>query len=137
MSLIETLRRRFRLVAASALGIYWVALFVGTHIPLDEETMPGGSDKLLHFVAYAGLAYLLALWQSVRGPMTAGRYAAALGLLALYAPLDELLQGPVGRDPDIGDCLADWAGACAGLLALHLTSRVWNRMGRFPTRRDG
>ncbi len=71
----------------------------------------GGSDKLLHFLAYAGLsggfALLLPGWPS--------RIAAALAV-TLYGVLLEYLQGLTGyRLFDPADMLANAAGATMGL----------------------
>ncbi len=71
----------------------------------------GGSDKLLHVLAYAGLsggfALLLPGWPS--------RIAAAVAV-ALYGLLLEYLQGLTGyRLFDPADMLANAAGATLGL----------------------
>ena len=46
----------------AALAVYWIGLFIGTHVPLPQGALPGSSDKLAHLAAYAGLAVLLAVW---------------------------------------------------------------------------
>ena len=71
----------------------------------------GGSDKLLHFLAYAamsgGFALLLSRWSR--------RLSAAL-LVAFYGLLLEYLQGMTGyRMFDPADMLANAVGAAAGL----------------------
>jgi peptidoglycan/LPS O-acetylase OafA/YrhL len=71
----------------------------------------GGSDKLLHFIAYAamsgGFALLLSGWTR--------RLSAALAV-AVYGVLLEYLQGMTGyRLFDPADMLANAAGAAAGL----------------------
>lgn len=103
-----------RLVALAAV-LYWAALFLATHLP--GVGTGGVSDKLLHAVAYALLALLLAAWMSVAGLATPRRLLVLGTALAVYAALDELLQIPVGRHGDWRDWLADMAGAWSVLLA--------------------
>lgn len=106
-------------------GAYFLALVVGTHLPppalrvkLDQ------SDKLLHFVAYAGLAFLAAMaWETSTGRLN-GRHLRILWLaIAAFAVVDELTQLLVGRDAEFGDWLADGVGAAVGLVVF----RVWQR----------
>ena len=77
-------------------------------MPVPARALPGGSDKLIHFVAYLGLACLLGL---LRGPQ---KWLSSFAVLAVCAVIDELLQIPVGRSCDVADGLADWLGAAAG-----------------------
>ena len=123
------IRRRRRLIGI-VLACYWLALFAGTHMPLPPRALPVGSDKLLHFAAYAGLAFLLALWVSASRVLRMKHYLRLLAIVAVYSIADELLQIPVGRTADVWDCVADWAGAVAGaaaLLALRMAAaRLWD-----------
>ena len=43
------------LMVAIALGIYWAALFYGTHTKLPPNALPGNTDKFIHLIAYGGL----------------------------------------------------------------------------------
>jgi VanZ family protein len=114
---------------AAVTVLYWLALFIGTHIPLrlPPGSVPEGGDKLLHFVAYLGLAYLLGLWLSVKQPMSARHYLMILLVIAVYGALDELLQGPVNRNPDVYDWIADVFGGIAGLMLLYATRQLCRR----------
>ena len=38
---------------------YWAVLFVGTHVPGRMIPSELGNDKFMHFVAFAGLSFLL------------------------------------------------------------------------------
>ena len=72
----------------------------------------GGSDKLLHFIAYGamsgGLSLLLPSW---------GRRVLGAVLVALYGVLLEYLQGLTGyRMFDPADMLTNAAGAACGLV---------------------
>jgi VanZ family protein len=99
------------------LAVYWVALFVGTHVPVPPDIVQlAGSDKTLHFLAYLGLSLLIAV--CVRPQ--AWSYLWLLLGLSVYGALDELLQIPVNRSAEAADWLADVAGAAAGLGAFAL-----------------
>lgn len=56
---------------AAALGVYWAALCVGTHLPGGLVGTPLVSDKTLHFFAYTGLSFLIAMLLPLLG-RTAG-----------------------------------------------------------------
>ncbi len=106
-------------------AIYAAALFVATHIPVAQLPPLHTSDKLLHFGAYAIFGLLLAAaWDPGRAPARRA-LMSALGALALFAALDELLQIPVGRHGDPWDWLADVAGAAAGLIAARALLARW------------
>lgn len=104
--------------------VYWVCLFIGTHTPRDSGVDLTVTDKILHFGAYLGLAFLLALAWSLRRPLAARSYAIIAILLAAYGALDELLQIPVNRTCDPLDWLADVCGVAVGL-ALFLPLGRW------------
>jgi VanZ family protein len=103
---------------------YFIALFVGTHIPrVPQGLTPGLSDKHLHFLAYGGLALLIAARSSFSRRMTWRHHALLWLIIAGYGALDELLQIPVGRDAEVADWLMDIAGAATGLLACAFFTR--------------
>ena len=109
---------------------YWGLIFTGTHVPIRHVPgMEHNGDKILHFVAYAGLAWLLGVWFWARGRSGWRTALAVFAVAAVYGGLDELLQIPVGRNADVADWLADCGGAAAGLVVLALTQAVW-RMAR-------
>ena len=113
--MIARLSRRFQ-IAAVILLIYWGTIFVGTHVPGSMLGEPNFWDKALHFLAYAGLAFLLACVRGYRSPPTLRTYLGLLALVALYGVVDELLQLVVpNRYADIKDWCADMLGAIAGL----------------------
>ena len=107
------------LITALVLGLaaYWLALFVGTHVPLPVVKSIGRSDKLLHWASYTGLSFLLTTVVSLRHSLTWRTcLIVALGLAA-YAALDELLQIPIpGRHADVWDWGADVGGVFCGLV---------------------
>jgi VanZ family protein len=105
---------------AVVLPLYWALMFVGTHLPSDSLPGVGASDKTLHFLGYSGLAFLLAAaWIDLRSRLVGA--ARVLLVVALYGALDEWSQRfVVGRQPDVGDWLADLVG-CAGGLVCYLS----------------
>jgi len=77
--------------------------------------IPAG-DKVAHFGLYAVLGGTLA-WAGFRGRLQAA--GPLLGLGMLYGALDEMHQGFVpGRDPSLGDWIADAVGVMVGFLVL-------------------
>jgi VanZ family protein len=100
-----------------ALISYWVALYISTPLPTEVVSVAvSSSDKLIHVIAYAGLAMLLAIaWQLVMGPLTFRHLGLAWLALMIYGAFDEWTQIPVGREASVGDWLADALGAGIGL----------------------
>lgn len=96
---------------------YWLALVIGTHLPPGAVELPGDqSDKVVHFAAYAGLAWLLAMaWQHTTGRLNGRHLWFAWLAIVGFAAIDEVTQLLVGRDASVGDWLADAAGAALGL----------------------
>ncbi len=112
----------FRLFQA----LFWAAIlfaFVMAMLP-QPPAMPGTpSDKLQHLAAFFTLAVLARLGFPDR------IHLQVLGGLALFGALIEFSQmlPIVGRDGDVGDWLADVAGATLGLLALGAGRRLLAR----------
>ncbi|MEX2286933.1 MAG: VanZ family protein [Planctomycetaceae bacterium] len=110
------------------LACYWAALFIGTHVPVPNfPGLPKDSDKLVHFVMYAGLSYLLALCYLASRPMKLQHYLMVFIITAVYAAADELLQLAVHRHSDLYDGVADALGSLAGLAAFTVTRHILER----------
>lgn len=109
-------------IATVLLVVFWASLFLATHLPLPS----GGigrhlSDKALHFAAYAGLALLLCWAISSRRTFSMSTSVMVVLIAAVYATVDELLQIPIGgRMAEVGDWVADIAGAACGTFAFAL-----------------
>jgi VanZ family protein len=103
-------------VAAVLLVVFWACLFVATHVPLESAGFGRQfSDKILHFAGYAGLALLLCWAVSSRRRFTSATWLAVMVAVSAYATADELLQIPIaGRTAEVGDWVADVAGAACG-----------------------
>ena len=110
-------------VATPAAAIYWLALYVGTHIPNPDMLIgPHVSDKVLHFSAYFGLYLVLAVririlseaWPTMRQTIILA------AMTSLYSAFDEITQGIpiINRHPDIMDAVADCAGVAAAILVV-------------------
>jgi VanZ family protein len=114
--------------AVLLLGLYWLALCTGTHIPQNALPAGTGNDKLLHFAAYFGLALLLCATSATQRVIN-WRVLAVLYLLLLgYGVLDELLQIPVpGRYAELNDWIADALGAAVGISCFALGYFYWQR----------
>jgi VanZ family protein len=128
-------RRRNRTVAGLALvaAVYWLAMFVGTHLPISDAPPrdPDSLDKWLHAAAFAGLAVLLAAVGRGLGFRTWRLYACVVVVVALYGLFDEATQALVRRrEPDLFDWLADVAGALVGIAAFALAAKFWTEKQR-------
>lgn len=122
-------RRTLATLSKVALGLFWLTLITATHIPINLDLhAPEGGDKLVHFGAYAVLAFLIAAaWQLNAGVLT-GRHLFLVWLAAaLFGVVDEVTQTFVGRDCTPGDWTADALGAAIGVLAFVLVRRFWER----------
>ncbi len=114
-----------------ALAVYWLALLVLPHIVQTRVASVQYSDKIAHFVAFAGLGMLMAWVASAAGRMSFAKYAVVFAVIALYAGADEIMQAFVPhRFGDIFDWLADVSGAVAGLAAHGLTTLVLSTLAR-------
>lgn len=120
--------RNVKTITTIALVGYWSTLFLATHFPRNPIPPEAGvSDKLQHYLAYAGLATLAAWWVAVRRPMTLRQYCAIMLSMALYGAADEILQSLVGRETDLLDWRADMIGAATGLIAFALAFAAYRR----------
>ncbi len=124
--MIQMTIRGFRL-ATLLLTAYWCMLFIATHIPKPPSLHVQHIDKVFHFLAYAGLAFLLAwsLPTIPNHPILNILLAAFISIS--YGVVDECLQIPVGRTADVFDWIADSIGAVSGLAA-YGSMRWWLMM---------
>lgn len=111
---------------------YATFLFTMTHIPLPQRVAQATStcDKSIHFVAFGLLAVLTVMAYRKIGTLF------TICTLAIYCALDEVLQGLVGRHPDIWDWYYDVGGVVTGVLMTHFVLMLliekpnWLRMSR-------
>lgn len=104
-------------LSALALLLYTGALVTGTHLPPSELPAVPTNDKLLHFGAYFGLAFLSGAWLSTQGIWrTRTAFLCALSL-AVFGAVDELTQPFFRRTAEWADWGADLLGIVSGLIA--------------------
>lgn len=115
---------RLRRAALALLGLYWLALFVGTHIPISLRGMGHGTDKVLHFLAYTGLAFLMSLGVGGRRP-TWRAFVLVMVAALMYAAFDEFSQLLVGRSCDFWDWIADCGGIGTGLFGYWVATVIY------------
>jgi VanZ family protein len=126
LSLLDGHSRNLRLWQIALAG-YWLALFIGTHVPVEQLALNRISvDKLLHIAAFTGLALLLATtWRLSAGQFNI-RHGIAVWILAmLYGAIDESTQPLVNRSASLLDWFADGIGALLGLVIFWLWSDRW------------
>ena len=105
--------------------VYWLGLFVLTHIPIPQLARKSGmSDKVMHGLAYLALVFLW--WFSIspykKVDWGKARVWLALAVMVWYSAFDEWLQGLMGRSADVHDFFANLAGVLFGLCILSVLS---------------
>jgi VanZ family protein len=102
-------------------AIYMALIFAGSSISRPPQVGPDVSDKLLHFVVYAGLGVVIvrAISRRWTAPVTARVAVRAALIAAAYGASDEFHQAFVPeRDAEVLDLAADAAGAATAAAAL-------------------
>lgn len=121
----------WRRTSLAALILYWLALAVATHIPKPPDIPLQQGDKLVHFAAYALLAFLAAVcWSAYRAPLRKHHLLVLFALLSFYAAVDELTQIPFGRQADVLDWLADTMGLACGMGVFGLGRKLMGRRAK-------
>lgn len=116
-----------RIAALGTLSVYWIAIFVGTHLPHGVRGLGDIYDKFLHFGAYLGLTFLLAAALATRR-LRRGTLLLPLAVAAIYGCIDELSQMAVpGRQADFADWAADVLGAGVGVFLYGILSLAISR----------
>jgi len=99
--------------------LYLVLIFGLSSIPSDPrpKSAPIFSDKIAHFVLYAGLTWWFVKAESKGKRRVAHIFLAALLLAGLTGLADEFYQGFVpNRTRELGDWIADLLGGFAGAM---------------------
>jgi VanZ family protein len=113
-------RLAVRLITAGLL-IYWMALFMGTHLPASAVADTGIGDKSMHFLGYMGLSFLFACAVTARYRPRWDTYLWMAIILLCYGAMDELSQIPIPcRHADFFDWLANAQGIAVGLVVQRL-----------------
>ena len=122
---------RWKKATGALLVCYWLALFLGTHMPHPPQSIVA-SDKSLHFAAYAGLAFLVSSNWLLRRALDWRQRIRIFVLLAAFGVIDEITQIPVGRQCDLFDWIADVLGILAGSLLFLAIAAAFRRPGLSP-----
>ena len=111
---VRKLNRLWRLALILAVALQLIALY-SPQVPAGPQIT--GLDKVVHVCVFAGPA-LAALMAGISAPW-------ALGILAVHAPVSELIQhfALAHRSGDVFDALADFGGVALGALAYVVWSR--------------
>lgn len=111
---------RLRRIAWTLTALYASFHFVMTHLPPGQLPPIRTSDKALHFLSYGFLSgcFYLALWLGGMASRRAGLMVVFCA--ALFALFDEILQAPIGRDPELMDWVADVSAAVIAAVCLSL-----------------
>jgi VanZ family protein len=128
---------------AAATGLFWSALVLAMHVPMDSHPSDGGLpiDKFVHAGGYGVLGVLLALTLEAYGRAFAAPWWCSLRLrgvtilcvLFVYGCLDELTQPLTGRNCDPWDLAADMVGAIGAIAAVAIVAAIENRWLATPT----
>jgi len=96
--------------------LYMALIFFLSSLPNPLPVLTASvSDKILHGVEYAGLAGLMCFALRASGLSPAGALVLAAAAASAYGVTDEWHQSFVpSRDGNVGDWLADTAGALVG-----------------------
>ncbi len=102
------------------LFFYWIVLFIATTIPAPAlPDILDFSDKIKHFIAYLGFAFLLSLslhFQEKYKKFTRYFFIYAMIVVALYGAIDEIHQIFVpNRMCEFWDWVADVLGGLVGV----------------------
>jgi VanZ family protein len=112
--------------AVAALAVYWLALFVGTHIPnLADHGAPEMNDKAAHYLGYTGLSFLLSMVVMRRSHWSRRTAGLIVAGVMFYGVADELLQIPIpGRSADLWDWICDCLGAISGIILFRIVQKM-------------
>lgn len=111
----------------AVMGLYWLVIFVLTHLPPARLPAVPVNDKLEHLGAY----FILAALVNITLGQTLGKHRdwMTVAIILAYGAIDEWLQIPVGRSCELADWYADGAGValaifvCGALRALYAAVR--------------
>lgn len=122
MNIISNILSFIRKQAKILLIFYWLVLFTLTSIP----TVPVDfgfkwQDKLEHLLAFGVLSFLVANFLTFSKNIVFNKKSILiiLGIILIYAAIDELHQPFFGRICDIWDVTFDFLGGIAGLIVFN------------------
>ena len=111
------------------LAVYWLILFIVTHLPKSPWPgwAPAPKDTSLHFAAYLLLGGIG--WAALASGRRPVRWRAVewFAVVAVYAACDEILQMVCNRFCSVADLVADLLGATLAIGCVELVRRVRGR----------
>lgn len=108
-------------IAGWITALFALAIAVATLLPVPQPDLGVSSaDKIQHLIAFAALTLPLAV---VRPRVLAWLLPAAIA----FGGAIEVIQPSVGRLREVGDFIADAAGACIGAALGLGIGRLWRR----------
>ncbi len=120
---MNALKRQARLAAC----VIVLATFVLSLTPANPMPSGGIHDKWGHLLAYAGMAF------TCHTGWTNRRAYLVVGLIALGAGI-EVVQGLVGRNPELADIGANALGVLLGVGMADLAATLWRSLIAYSQR---
>lgn len=111
-------------------AIYYVSSIPGHE--LGSTVAARFPDKVMHALGFAGLCLTFYLACTISFGMTSKAAGwTSFGLSVAYGIADEIHQGFVpGRDPSVGDVIADAVGAALAVAAISISRRAGKPVNR-------
>lgn len=102
---------------------------LGAWVPdlIVEVMRPIAGDKVIHVALSFALAWLWLAARAVTKGTSRRATLAVIGVLVVYAAVGEITQGMTGRIADVGDVIANAAGAVLAAGAIHVGEWWWRR----------
>jgi VanZ family protein len=100
-----------------AVGVWMTVTVILSTFPVEDlQPDVANADKIGHAAVYAVLGFLCAVAWHRHGSSHPAVVERAMALVLLFGALMEFLQSHVGRDPSMGDWVADGVGGLFGIL---------------------
>ena len=131
MSRTGSLRNRNVIVRWALVTLYAAGIIAVSSIPGDDLPQVGMGDKLLHGLAYGGLAVLMCRALRLQNPTWSPRRVVGVGVLAavVYGGFDEGYQTFVSeRRAELSDVVADGMGALLAGWGWSKAAKPWDRL---------
>lgn len=121
MSPLHPILWRRRRIILAVLIVAWLGALTASHLPPGDLPELPSSDTTLHLGGFGLLSVLFLVTLAAFGLAGIARPLVAVGVLALYAMLDEMTQPIFHRTCDIADWLADMGGMVIALAICEVT----------------
>ena len=129
MSPTESRKNRNVIVRWALVALYAAGIIAVSSIPGDDLPPLGMGDKLMHALAFGGLAVLVCRALSLQNPTWSPRRVVGIGVLAavVYGCFDEGYQTFVSeRRSELSDVVADGIGALLSGWGWSKAAKPWD-----------